>query len=678
MLPKGSVSNLPRNLHLAFTVEMAGYNDRLKDISKVSCEGCVDSSPIVAFCTNCLEFLCKTCTDHHRRARKTMKHDLVEVGAKKTGDFTKNIKPRDFYCTEPKHEGEVLKFYCETCQQLVCRDCILIEHKDHSHVNLSKVTKSHKEEMKTLLDPAGEAMATLDDAMGNCGKMIQQVQSRSKAVDASINQVFDRLKEALEERRKKLLAKSKEVCTSKVTALTLQQEDLQHRQQEIKMYANAIKDGLQTFSDEEVVALGRLLPTELQNTLKRFQDTSLQLHESDAMPTSLEPAALLDSIAQFGVVSGGCSPAHSTASIYISRAIKGKERNFCVVTRYENGEPFDLGGVDVKAELCLMGSTDPPVRGETTDNGDGTYSVSITPQTTGEHQLMITIHNRPIKQSPFVISVREPRDYTATSSSPQQTLFNLGGHVVYSLAIHDNGDIYVTQNDYIRIVNPVDGSTRATLGSSGSGERQFSTPEAIALRGDYMYIAESSNNRLQKIRATGNHEFISQFGKGGSGDGEFSYPRGICLDPEGRIFVSDYSNNRVQVFEADGTFACKIPQDNSDKAKVSGPWGLAFDHIGNLHVASYGTNTIKVFTPEGKFLEEYGQGKLSGPAGITIDEEGYVIVAEYGNNRVQIFRPDSHERIRTLTGFSNPQSVVSSKEGFIYVGDMGHAQIKKY
>ena len=675
MLPKGSVSNLPRNLHLAFTVEMAGYNFRMKDISKVSCEACVSSSgPIVAFCTDCREFLCKRCTDYHRDTRRTMKHDLVEVGAKKTADFTKNIKPRDFYCTKPKHEGEVLKFYCETCQQLVCRDCILIEHKDHRHVNLSKVTKSHKDEMKSLLDPAGEAMATLDDAMGNCGKMIQQVQSRSKAVDASINQVFDRLKEALEERRKKLLAKSKEVCTSKVTALTLQQEDLQRQQQEIKMYANAIKDGLQTFSDEEVVTLGRLLPTELQNTLKRFRDTSLQLHESDAMPTSLEPAALLDSIAQFA----GCSPAHSTASTHISRAIKGKEREFHIVTRYENGEPFDLGGEDVKAELCLMGSTDPPVRGETTDNGDGTYSVSITPQTTGEHQLMITIHNRPIKQSPFVVSVREPRDYTAMSSSPQQTLSNLGGYEVYSLAIHDNGDIYVTQPHYIRIVNPVDGSTRAQVGSNGSGKRQFNHPFGIALRGDYMYIADNSNNRIQKICATGNHEFISQFGKKGSGDGEFSWPRGICLDPEGRIFVSDHNNHRVQVLEPDGTFIYKIPQDNSDKAKVTNPLDLAFDHIGNLHVASYGTNTIKVFTPEGKFLEEYGQGKLSGPAGITIDEEGYVIVAEHGSSRVQIFSPDSHESIRTLTGFSYPYSVVSSKEGFIYVGDRNNSRILKY
>ena len=677
-LPEGGIGALPRNLYLTFSVEIAGYKARMEGSSDVGCDSCVDSSsgPAVAFCIECCEFLCKPCRDHHRRARKTLKHELVNTGEEKGVKPMEKVKPKGFLCTEPMHEGELLKFYCKTCQQLICRDCVVIKHKDHEHGSLPDVAKCQKHEIKSLFEPVREAIHALDNATSSSDKMIQQVQSRSKSVDCKIEQVFGQLKKSIETRKSELLAKSREICMAKVTALTLQRSEFLLLQQELKTYTEAAETTLQTHTNEQLVALGRLFQTELKMLLDQFESTSFQLCESDAMPICLNPAALLESNAMFGVVSGGCSPAHSTASINILGAVKNRKREFRIVTRCENGQPFDLGGEDVKAELCLMGSTDPPVRGETTDNGDGMYSVTIIPQFTGEHKLSITIHNQPIKGSPFPISVREPRDY---ATSPQQSLSNLGSQAVYSLAIHDNGDIYITQNNYIRIVNPVDGSTRATLGSSGSGERQFSTPEAIALRGDYMFIADMGNHRIQKIRATGNHEFISQFGKNGSGDEEFSSPRGICLDPEGRIFVSDHNNNRVQVFEADGTFAYKIPQDNSDKAKVTNPWGLTFDPIGHLHVVSHGTSTIKVFTPEGKFLEEYGQGKLSDPAGITIDEEGYVIVTERtSSGRVQIFRPDSHESIETLTGFSYPQSVVSSKEGFIYVGDRDKHRIQKY
>jgi tripartite motif-containing protein 71 len=48
------------------------------------------------------------------------------------------------------------------------------------------------------------------------------------------------------------------------------------------------------------------------------------------------------------------------------------------------------------------------------------------------------------------------------------------------------------------------------------------------------------------------------FGQEGEGDGDLCRPWGVACDKEGRIVVADRSNNRVQVFEADGTFRHKF------------------------------------------------------------------------------------------------------------------------
>ncbi len=54
-----------------------------------------------------------------------------------------------------------------------------------------------------------------------------------------------------------------------------------------------------------------------------------------------------------------------------------------------------------------------------------------------------------------------------------------------------------------------------------------------------------------------------------------NYPRSICIDPEGRIYVFETSNNRISVFEADGKFYRHI------SGNLNGPWGIAFDSSGS-------------------------------------------------------------------------------------------------
>ena len=398
------VGAFPQNLRLSFNVDVAQQMARVE--GNKLCDSCDESSDTaVVYCTECREFLCTLCSESHKRIRRTSNHDMVCFRDK---NAAKRMKPQDFHCAEPKHEEEILKFYCKTCQQLICRDCLLIKHKDHEHADLAAVAKHQKQELKFILEPAHDANTALGNATEESEEMIQKVQNQSRSIDDTIQYVFDELKEALEEQRSSLLAKNKERSMAKVTALTLQKEKIELLKKKIAAYAENVTELLQTYTDEEVAALGGFLHAELDSSLSEFEDTPLKPSETDNMPALPDHKILLENIQEFGEVNDDVSPAHSTAELQTAKAIKQKERKIKVISRKENYRLFCRGGEEVKSELESMDYPNSPVvKGKTIDNGDGTYTVSVTPQIVGEHELSITIRGQHIEGSPFVMTVCE-------------------------------------------------------------------------------------------------------------------------------------------------------------------------------------------------------------------------------------------------------------------------------
>ena len=84
-------------------------------------------------------------------------------------------------------------------------------------------------------------------------------------------------------------------------------------------------------------------------------------------------------------------------------------------------------------------------------------------------------------------------------------------------------------------------------GSKGSDEGQFLEPAGVAVDSSgNVYVSDFSNNRIQKF--TGNGTFISKWGSSGSGEGQFNRPENVAVDSSGNVYVGDTGNNRIQVF----------------------------------------------------------------------------------------------------------------------------------
>jgi hypothetical protein len=157
---------------------------------------------------------------------------------------------------------------------------------------------------------------------------------------------------------------------------------------------------------------------------------------------------------------------------------------------------------------------------------------------------------------------------------------------------------------------------------------------------DNVYVADWSNNRIQKFSSSGT--FITKWGSIGSGNTEFDHPTGVTTDSSDNVYVSDQNNARIAKFSSSGTFITKWGSSGSGNGQFSIPQDVATDSSDNVYVADYGNDRIQKFSSSGTFLAKTGSagsgdGQFDSPSGVAIDSADNIYVTDSFNYRIQKF-----------------------------------------
>ena len=128
--------------------------------------------------------------------------------------------------------------------------------------------------------------------------------------------------------------------------------------------------------------------------------------------------------------------------------------------------------------------------------------------------------------------------------------------------------------------------TLGKAGVAGDGTDEFNKPSSVlvAPNGDIFVgdgHAGDSNARIVKFSSDGT--FIKTWGRRGTGPGEFETPHTMAMDSEGRLFVGDRRNGRIQIFDQDGNFINEFNQFGQ-------PAGMYIDGNDMLYVADSSSN----------------------------------------------------------------------------------------
>ncbi|MBW3600105.1 MAG: hypothetical protein KY475_22885 [Planctomycetes bacterium] len=189
-------------------------------------------------------------------------------------------------------------------------------------------------------------------------------------------------------------------------------------------------------------------------------------------------------------------------------------------------------------------------------------------------------------------------------------------HQPAGLAIGPDGSVFLA-DDVNRRIQKFDANGRflAKWGEPGTGPGQFGGPEASKLPPGFrtsgpnflvvddsgnLHVTEGRGGRVQKFTVSG--RFLGAWGSNQTGVGNFGGhstlpgPTGIAIDPKGRLWVAA-TNNRVQLFSADGKYIIGFGSEGSEPSQFRTPHGLAVDKVGHLYVVDTRNHRIQKFAP---------------------------------------------------------------------------------
>jgi YYY domain-containing protein len=156
-------------------------------------------------------------------------------------------------------------------------------------------------------------------------------------------------------------------------------------------------------------------------------------------------------------------------------------------------------------------------------------------------------------------------------------------------------------------------------------------------------------------------------------------PRGIAVDGRGRVWIADFGNSRIRVFDREGGYLGGWGGRGSGEFGFRELCGVAIRGDA-LYVADTWNGRVRAYTVEG--LLRGTAGDLYGPRGIAVAPNGRVWVTDTGNHRVVSYGPLLDDvRIHGRKGsgpgeFSSPIGIAASPSGEIYVADTVNRRIQ--
>ena len=596
---------------------------------EVKCEGCTDSGDKAeAFCHQCAEFLCKECVETHKVMKLFASHEVDSLEDLKQG------RAREIAVKEPPtkkchiHE-EPLNIYCFDCDTPICHHCTQKEHRNHCNITAPNT----KTNLLEKLGPLKEVAANLSSAIENIQTTKQEVEAKEDLVTSTIHTSFDELHQILDEEENKLFLK----------ALKKMQDN------EAMSMHSEIRSSMQGEEDEHSKSGKIELAEEADMGVEvRCAEALQQLCQTNANITqlALDPA-------QWTVRGEGVETAevHQTAEVTLTiKLINSK--------------------TEVVGQLKSLydGSV---VKCDVDQSGPGEYRIQYTPTVRGHHELTVSVDGQQVAGTPFPVFVSIPPTQLDKPVKVWDDIKHASGITTNSM-----GDVIVTEysGDIVKLESK--GKTSIIVKYSDS---KLTRLESVSTDNeDNIYCTDKLTNKVMKCNKNGGnvqvHEVKQVKGPGHRGvavvgdevmlcernnegtimvyDRELKYVRrvehsglggyrGMSADNHGNLYVTDYTNNYIQVFSNDGVFLRSFGHDSNGVKRLDGPYYVC---VSGQYV--YVTNSIgdyvSVFTTAGDYVTSFGQegsgeGEFIFPRGVCIDKDGFVYVADYNNDRVQCF-----------------------------------------
>jgi len=603
--PAGGDKKLTNNIlnELVAQCKVEGKDD-------VKCDECGMEKSILCCCQDCNAILCHYCNDSHKCRKKF-------CAANKT-ELSQNVALCKVHNTQ-------LKYYCEDCQLLVCMYCTVKDHNGHNHDTVMKMAGRYRQELKKITTTIDEMVTKVSEACDNVDKMRVKIRRQGEEVNKKIDQHYDELVQKLiqlkqqgvcdevnkhqhydklfrnlMEHRKKLKQQVHDTVSQKEKAVTTRLEEVESVQEEMSSIKE-MKDSVERSSDQEALFTKKHVIDRMQKLIEKYKKLNIQ----PVKLVGIEYVPSKEPFPEFGQLFVHSIDIKHPLAFLDELHIKKPSVNSTRVVPYTTiNKPSKIVRTDKKMDY--------PWGIEFCDNG--MWAVTV-----------FTKHCVCIFDNQDLLL----RRFGSKGSNDKQFYHPCG------VAFENNDHLYVADRDNHRIQKfDISGNYLLMFGSKGSKNGKLNFPCGVTVHKGNVYVADSENKRISVFQSNGQFCHII-------GEGQLNTPHDVVVTNSNRVLVADHGRHCICAFTVEGYFISKFGTKGSGKEELCNPRGLTVDVNGYILVTDKNCR-VTVFNKHGNYVHQFGtcgseRGQFYKHSGIALNPRGDIYVCDGGNHRIQIF-----------------------------------------
>ena len=553
------------------------------------------------------------------------------------------------------HEKPV-KIFCETCQELICRDCTVRIHKDHECHKIADSYHKHRQKLEMKFNSVKEMFSHVFSSLTALTKRENEIKEQGDMVKQEIHVIAEEMIEKIRQSERQLTRKVETEVDSKLQVLSGQKKSAEMSLTRLKGCKEFVEQSLKTGSHQQVLMSKKQMMECMSHVTKEInveeynlvvekmnvhfiKNDQTNLNVGEIVLSSSQKCSFKKEIQHEKKVS--LPPCTVQLPPVSCSAVPSLSYTAVIITEYPDNplesvndphQLLDSTPVHMFATRIIRG-LGRPFGVAVTEDG-----LVIVTECKGHRITVLYKNGNNLKKVRSIASMRTISSsksiYTLASSNNVKSKFTSPRGV----AITPDKFILVTDQFNIQKLN-LDGKLVASISCRQLG-LDCPTGIAVSPKTGHIYIADSGNHCIQVLDPNLNFSYSFGGGTCSLNKGRFMYPEFIAIDHRGLVYISDTGNHRVQVFTLEGKYKFQIGRHGFDHGQLKCPTGLAINNNNNLlYVVERGNHRVSVFTTDGQFVGNFGgygrkKYRLNCPCGIAFDSEGCFYICDFDNNRL--------------------------------------------
>ncbi|XP_038066474.1 E3 ubiquitin-protein ligase TRIM56-like [Patiria miniata] len=266
VLPQKGVSALKTNFFITSLMADVTLQDQVGDVSPI-CDIC-GTNDAMHRCLDCSKNICKGCLGYHKQFPDLLDHTVATLEDIRQGKVVANKKKKrggHFQCGQ--HLGEVRRFYCQSCHELICRDCTVIDHpntKGHDYVDLKTASTKLRKMLSGKLPELDKKKKGLEGVHKAARETKEKLKTNSERASLEVQKGAAKMIENIEKERDRILKEVKNITVTRNEKLNQSEKDVTTTMLRIKHSQEIIQDIIRNAEDSDFLALFPEIKRDLQ------------------------------------------------------------------------------------------------------------------------------------------------------------------------------------------------------------------------------------------------------------------------------------------------------------------------------------------------------------------------------------------------------------------------------